>query len=1025
MADIIWISISSALVFLMQAGFACLESGLVRSKNSINVAIKNLMDLCVSGAIFWAFGYALMFGSSYRGWFGTSNFFFNSNATPLETAFFLFQLMFCGTAITIVSGAVAERMGFLCYIVLAIIMASYIYPIVGHWTWSGALKEGATGWLEHMGFIDFAGSTVVHSVGGWVALAAIIIIGPRLGRFDDGVNHIPGSNLPLSVLGVFLLWFGWFGFNGGSTLAMNEAIPMILLNTCLSALFGGIAAASIKWLLHGRLDVTMVINGVLGGLVGITASCHIVTPTAAALIGIGSGAIVHWGQLWLDRFKIDDAVGAVPAHLFAGIWGTLSVALFGNPSQWQNGHDFYQQLSVQFLGIVVIGAYSFSVSYVLLNLVNRFLPLRVDPEAENMGLNVSEHRTSTEIFDLLKAMHDQQQQGDFSSRVKVEPFTEAGQIAQQYNRVLQRVNQEISQRQRALDAFQASETRKGAILNSSLDCIVTIDKQGSILEFNPAAEKCFGYSRARTLGRNFIDLFVRDSEQAFFQRNLDNEFTESGLPLNHHNRIRLKRIHGVEFPAELVITTVSIDLSHNKEFNFHIRDITRQLHLQNQMRKLAFHDPLTGLYNRGYFRDRLVQSIDFAARHQNSVVLMFLDLDQFKQINDSLGHQAGDRMLCVVAKRLLACVRESDMVCRWGGDEFIVMFQDMEKHSVICQKAQDLLNAIRKPIEYEGKTLYALTSIGIALSNSGKVQADSLIQHADMALYHAKDQGRDTYSFFLPEMEEEANKRFHYETQLRQALEKEQFFLEYQPKVCCRSNRTIGFEALLRWRHPDEGVIPPDRFMPILESSTLIVEVSQWVITNVCRQLRNWRDQGLSVLPVALNLSAKDLLMEGLYSRIESALIQYDIEGNLIELEITETVLAKNTAECLSAMHQLKKLAIKFSIDDFGIGYSSMSYIKKFPVDTLKIDRLFVKECDNNKEDAAICTAIIALGQSLGLHIVAEGVETDAQLAFLRLTGCNSYQGFLFSRALPVDDIISLLQEQDGRVNQSAEIRLS
>lgn len=1012
MADLIWIVISAALVFVMQAGFACLETGMVRSKNSINVAIKNLMDLCVSGAVFWCFGYALMFGPSWQGWLGWGEFFFgHASREPLEIAFFLFQMMFCGTAITIVSGAVAERMGFIGYMILAAIVASVIYPIVGHWAWAGALAGESDGWLGRLGFIDFAGSTVVHSVGGWVALAAILIIGPRLGRFQHPNHRIPANNLPLSVLGAFLLWFGWFGFNGGSTLQLSENIPLILLNTCLAAIFGGWGASFAKWLTIRVLDVGMAINGVLGGLVGITASCHIVSPVAAVVIGGVAGLIVYGSTEVLERYRIDDAVGAVPVHLFAGVWGTLSVALFGTPGQWNNGLDFLQQLSVQITGISVIGAYTFTVSYLLLKWINRHYPLKVTPEAEQLGLNVTEHHATTESFELLAAMQAQQERGDFSASVRVEPFTEVGQIAQQYNRVLARVNQEIGQRQQALDAYQVSETRKGAILNSALDCIVTIDHNGVILEFNPAAEKCFGYSRARILGRNFIDLFVIDQDKSAFLSNLQSEFTDGSLLLNHHNRVLLRRIHGVEFPAELTITTVSIGIARDKEFNFHIRDITRQLQLQNKMEQLAFHDPLTGLYNRSYFYDKLSQEIAFAARHQTCVALMFLDLDQFKKINDSLGHKAGDHLLCTVGHRLLNGVRESDVVCRWGGDEFVVLLPGFEKHSALCRKADEILALIRKPIDYAGKTIYALTSIGIALSPDGKVQPDQLIQHADMALYHAKEQGRDTYCFFMPEMEEEINKHFHYATQLHRALDERQFFLEYQPKVCCKSNQIVGFEALLRWHHPEEGFIPPSRFIGILESSTLINDVTLWVIEQVCQQLHEWKHQGLPLMPVAINISAKDLLVDDFYSSVEGILHQYHIDGKWIEMEITETILAKNTEECLSAMHQLRKLAIKFSIDDFGIGYSSMSYIKKFPVDTLKIDREFVKECDTDKEDAAICRAIIALGKSLGLQIVAEGIETESQLAFLQAARCDIYQGFLYSRALPAKEISALLME--------------
>jgi Amt family ammonium transporter len=1014
MMDIMWILSASALVFIMQAGFVCLESGLVRSKNSINVAAKNFMDICVSGLLFWLFGYAVMFGPSIEGWYGAGTLLFGHNEKPLTLAFFLFQMMFCGTATTIISGAVAERMNFKGYMFVSAIMASLIYPFVGHWAWAGALEGKFTGWLGDSGFIDFAGSTVVHSVGGWVSLAAIIIIGPRMGRFTESTNKIHPSNLPLSVLGAMLLWFGWFGFNGGSTLAMNSSVPLILVNTCLAAMAGGISALSLKWMLSRIIVVTSAINGVLGGLVGITASCHIVSPGSAVIIGLVAGIIVVLGSSLLERLEIDDAVDAVPVHLFSGIWGTLAVALFFEPGASQLSH--WEQLNIQIVGIAMAGSYAFGLSFTLLYLTHQLFSIRVNAEAERVGLNISEHSAATEILDLLTAMELQKQQGDFSQPVEVEVFTEIGQIAQQYNYVLGRVNQEIQQRESALHAFHSSEKRKGAIFNSSLDCIITIDRNGLILEFNPAAEKCFGYSYLKMRGRNFIDYLVPEKDRLQFSQHLIHGFAmHEGPVLNRLNQVILQRLQNMEFPAEIIITRVSVEKQSGnaEEYTFTIRDITRQLKMQNEMRRMAFNDELTGLYNRRFFIDRLKQEIHHVRKHNSCLVLLFLDLDQFKDINDSLGHKAGDQVLCTVAERLNSTVREKDMVCRWGGDEFVIMMSGLEEHSVICRKADDLLGTMRVPFIVNDQELIILASIGIAVyaAIDEEIDADKLIQHADMAMYHAKSAGKDVYSFFIPAMEETANRRFYYETETRKALKENQFFLEYQPKVCCRSGEIMGFEALLRWRHPQEDLISPSQFIPILENSNLIIEVSNWVLENVCQQIKMWQVQGLPVLPVAVNISGKHFLIGDFYEQVAILLGKTNLSGEYLEFEITETVLAKDTLSCLEIMKKLKQLTIKFSIDDFGTGYSSMSYIKKFPVDTLKIDRIFVSECDTNKEDAAICTAIIVLGKSLGLKVVAEGVETKVQLDFLQQKGCDIYQGFFYSKPLTAGEIEKLLKD--------------
>jgi len=1012
MQDIIWIIIASAFVLLMQAGFICLETGMVRSKNSINVAIKNLMDLCLCSAIFWSVGYGIMFGSSMNGLIGTDHFFFDANYPPKTLAFFVFQMMFCGTAITIISGAVAERMSFSGYMLVSALTSILIYPVIGHWTWSGVLDGKLTGWLGKAGFIDFAGSTVVHSVGGWVALAAVIIIGPRTGRFEKGNRKIQGSNLTFSVLGVILLWFGWFGFNAGSTLAVSENIPLIIINTCLAAVFGALSAILVQYKFTQTINVLSAINGVLGGLVAITASCHLMLPQATVAIAIVAGGVVVLGERLLERLRIDDAINVIPVHLFCGIWGSLALVFFSSEELWNTGLDFFQQLSIQLTGIVAVGLYSFFISYISLKLINIWFPLRVSLEEELMGLNVSEHGATTETLELFNEMSNHSQKGDFSKPVYVEPFTEAGQIATQYNHVLSRVNEEITQRESAIDSFKTSESRRDAILSTALDCIICIDTKGNIIEFNPAAEKCFGYSQQRVKARNFIDYFIPNEQKEDFKNNLENNFSiNSRLSLNRHNKITLLRMHGVEFTAELTITQVVINHKQAKEFNLHIRDITQQIKIQKKMTKLAYHDPLTDLYNRSYFIKKLQQEIDFSCRHNTSLTLMFLDLDQFKSINDNLGHEVGDVVLKEVAKRLNGTIREGDIICRWGGDEFIILFSGLSKQSIICKKAEGILKDINAPFNHQGIELAIRTSIGITQSSHNNLLHEQLVQQADMALYAAKDEGRNTFCFFVPEMEEKANKKFFYEAELRLALEQEQFYMVYQPKVCCQDNSIQSMEALIRWNHPKEGLISPAVFIPILEESTLMEDVTQWVLKSICKQIAEWKQQQLCDFYVAVNISGRDFLLQNFDDQVKNILHKYQIEGHYLEFEITETVLANNTEHCIEVMKKIKQLGIRFAIDDFGTGYSSMSYLKKFPIDTLKIDKAFIDHCDSKTEDRAICTAIISLAKSLNLELVAEGVETEDQLKFLKEMNCDLYQGYLFSRPLPVSEVYPLILE--------------
>ncbi|MEK6766091.1 MAG: ammonium transporter [Planctomycetota bacterium] len=453
LVDIFWVLICAVLVFVMQAGFTCLESGLTRSKNSINVAIKNITDFGISTILFWAFGFALMFGTSYGAWTGSTGFFLPLDDGVWPTTFFLFELMFCATSVTIVSGATAERLRFSSYIIVSIIISGLIYPIFGHWAWNGAQNGISSGWLGMRGFVDFAGSTVVHSVGGWVSLATLLIIGPREGRFPKvGVHKkIHGSDLPLSVLGTFLLWLGWLGFNGGSTLALNYNVAGIITNTVLAGSSGSMVTLAVGWMIRRRADPELLMFGSLAGCVAITASVHAVSAMWAIAIG-GIGGIMMLGvDYLLEYLHIDDAVGAVSVHLGAGIWGTLAVAIFGKAELLNTGLSRGTQLLIQVIGIGVCFLWVFGTSYMLLRVINRFFPLRVTPENEYIGLNVSEHGATTELLDMFRTMDAQAKTGDMSLRVPVEPFTEVGQIAERYNIVMDALQKATARTEASLE----------------------------------------------------------------------------------------------------------------------------------------------------------------------------------------------------------------------------------------------------------------------------------------------------------------------------------------------------------------------------------------------------------------------------------------------------------------------------------------------------------------------------------------------------------------------------------------------
>ena len=449
--DTLWVIDCAILVFIMQAGFMCMETGLSRHKNSINVALKNAADFGVSVVIFWIFGFGIMFGTSYNGFFGTDLFFFKTDKAEYMT-YFVFQAMFVATAATIISGAVAERMKFNGYLIMTVLATGIIYPIVGHWAWSSSYLSkydsaqqllnatNSTGWLSNLGFVDFAGSTIVHSVGGWIALAAVIILGPRIGKYSDAnKGKFTGSSFPLAVLGTLILWFGWFGFNGGSNGAMDEAVPLILINTFLAAAFGLLTGLSISYLRFKKPDPFYIILGPLAGLVAITAGCNSMTSVTSIFVGIVGAMIAIIANDILNKYEIDDVVGAVPVHLAAGIWGTLAVGLFSDLTILDTGLDRISQIKIQLIGILSIGSFTFIGSYLILSLFNKFYPLRVSTVQEELGLNIAEHNAVSVEHDLISILDKQSESGDLKVRGPQDPFTAGGVIGLYYNKLMSKL----------------------------------------------------------------------------------------------------------------------------------------------------------------------------------------------------------------------------------------------------------------------------------------------------------------------------------------------------------------------------------------------------------------------------------------------------------------------------------------------------------------------------------------------------------------------------------------------------------
>ena len=454
-----------------------------------------------------------------------------------------------------------------------------------------------------------------------------------------------------------------------------------------------------------------------------------------------------------------------------------------------------------------------------------------------------------------------------------------------------------------------------------------------------------------------------------------------------------------------------------------VRDITERKLAEEQIAYLAYHDSLTGLPNTRLFKDRLSQGVEQARRNDKMMAVLFLDLDRFKLINDTMGHDVGDQLLQVIAERLMEAVRRTDAiamntiaamstsVARLGGDEFTIMLEDISGTQAVSRICERLIEQVSRPLELRGQEVYTSVSIGIAIYPHDGDSVDVLLKNADVAMYHAKAHGRNNYQFFTESMNQASEERFQLENSMRKALQNNEMKLYYQPQVSVSSGQIVGMEALIRWEHPEKGFISPAAFIPIAEESGLIVQIGEWVIHEACRQSAKWLKSGFKPVRISVNVSAKQLQEETLVEIIEHSFETYGVDANTLGIELTETAIILEPKIALTRLEMIKQLGVKLSMDDFGTGYSSLSYLKRFPIDTLKIDQSFIRSVTVDNEDGALVKAIIAMAHALGMDVVAEGVELQEQLEFLGLHGCDTMQGYLFSRPLPAEELETLLRK--------------
>jgi diguanylate cyclase (GGDEF)-like protein/PAS domain S-box-containing protein len=561
------------------------------------------------------------------------------------------------------------------------------------------------------------------------------------------------------------------------------------------------------------------------------------------------------------------------------------------------------------------------------------------------------------------------------------------------------------------DALFEAKERAQVTLDSIGDAVISTDIQGKVTYLNIVAERLTGWRRDEAAGRPFKEVFkIIDSTTRETAADPMALAIHENRTLNLAPNCILTRRDGIEAAIEDSAAPIHDRRGQVTGAVMVFHDVSAARALAQQMAHLAQHDSLTDLPNRALLNDRLAQAMALSVRHGDKIAVLLLDVDRFKHINDSLGRAMGDRLLRSISRRLACCVRATDTVCRQGGDEFIVFFSDvvMPQDAAVC--AEKILAAVSEPHQIDEQQIHVTASIGIVIFPDDGSDSEVLLKNADFAMYQAKNSGRNNYRFYESELNSAATERQSLENSLRHAIERHEFELHYQPKIRLETGRISAVEALLRWRHPQLGLIPPAQFIAIAEESGLIVPIGQWVLREGCRQATLWRGSGLRSIRLAVNVSAVELRSKYFAASVQKILDDTGFDPRSLELELTETFLMQDSKSTVAVLRKIKDMGIQLALDDFGTGYSSLSYMRRFPIDTLKVDQSFIRDLTTDADDASIVDAVISMGKSLHMRVVAEGVETLEQLRFLERHLCPEAQGYYFSRPVAADAFAELVR---------------
>ncbi len=974
-----------------------LEGGRVRSKNSINVAQKNVSDLMVAWVCFFLFGFAILYSIPMP----------MSGKDIPSPLHFLFQLGFCATAASIVSGGVAERMRFIPYLVVAAVIGGLLYPLTGRLIWGDTYVASSFTLLSDIGFVDFAGGTVVHALGGWAALIAILMIGPRSDRFDEQGNVQPmaSSNSIMSLQGALLLCFGWIGFNAGGLSVADPKLAEVVTNTFSTAAFGAAGGAVVGSLLdRGIFNPCRTINGLLGGLVTSTASIHVMHAYEAMFFGFVGGALATaCAQFLLVRCKIDDPVDVVATHAIPGLFGTLLYA-FVAPVDLLVGQSRLMQFGVQLFGSVAIFTLVAVTIFVTLTIVKRFTPLRVTKEEELLGLNFSEHGESIGADRLNRALYDKVASND--------PFCTPIDVSQddEHNDTATMVNRLIEQQEQARKTIELSERKFQQFANTASDWLWETGVSRSLVALDIVTEELGSLDNSQWLGKTLSELVSLEKADK--------------IALN--DALQREKSFG---PLEGTIKFSEIDCLHvelrgtphtDTDGNFcgyrgTISDITSRKAAESRALYLSMHDELTNLHNRRALNDCLPTITTHASKSITKVAFVGIDLDGFKAINDSYGHDAGDSLLVAVSRRLENVSNADCHVFRTGGDEFVMLIDNLpsEDYQAVVNSVTDrALQSLTEEFPLTEKDVKISASLGVAIFPDDAVKPDELARRADLAMYSAKFQGKSRVAWFDKQLDNEMDHRYKLESELNRAIKNDEFYFLYQPLVDTKTEQLEAFEALIRWKHPDKGELSPDEFIGIIEKHNLMSVLGEHILDKVCAFASTWDVGHNEPVPrVAINISPSHLASDNFSEAVKATLARHSLPGERLELEITEEAIIVDHQMAMNVIEELRATGINFSIDDFGTGQTSLRYLSNFPVHKMKIDRSFIAKMGENDRSTEIMKSMIDMGAKLGYSVVAEGVENADQLEMLRSLNCPVAQGYLFSRPVATDIVLDMLKD--------------